>query len=355
MTGRSMTTFINTILNHAYIDIAIGTSTQPMSRLHVGDDVVMRFLTRWQALACLDLCMASKSCFNKRKQSIGISAEFLRHAVHGDYSYGYVNRSLSSFVCGSWVSKLQLAGYNEFAIFSRYCWTIDNRAICDGFSSRLFSYSLFSKTNVSYGTARSICAKKTSVDGSPVSTNSLAATVLHPRITLRFGDRPAGLHKHASTDYVNTMAKELKSIVQRDILGDVVSLMARASYSKSLLMGYENDLLMTTSVQILPMYLEVDNSYIIGVHKGILSKHPTLPSLKGLLSFSELDELSAVYLGVRFSGTMSVEEWFFGHKTLVTNATLGINYDDASQMGQYMYMRHFRRSANLRDKRKCFF
>lgn len=356
MTGRRMTTFMNTVLNYIYCEIIIvKLEFKPSARLHIGDDVTLRFLQKTQAIQCLKACLKSKSNFNKRKQSCGPCAEFLRMCTYRNLSMGYVNRSLVSFVCGSWVNKLRLAGYDTFAIFYRYGWTIDNRAMLDGVFSILFTYSLFARTGIAYNTCNQICAHQISVNGGPVSCDRMVTRIVSPRVKLIFGEKPKGLQSYASSDYVSTLANVLKSVVNTEIISNVKEIMSTASYSKSLMSGYENLDLQHSTIELTNLKIELDSNLLKRVHKGILSLHPTLPSLKGLLTHRQLDDLAMVYLGKRFEGKMSVEEWFFGHKTLPVRCQLGINFDDACQMGQYLFYNNFRVGINITSERLLFF
>ncbi|AZT88633.1 RNA-dependent RNA polymerase [Colletotrichum eremochloae totivirus 1] len=105
MSGHRGTSFINSVLNAAYIRCAVGGPTfDRMVSLHAGDDVYIRARTLSEAATLLEDCKRFGCRMNPTKQSIGFThAEFLRLGI-GKYSaHGYLARSLSTLVAGSWV------------------------------------------------------------------------------------------------------------------------------------------------------------------------------------------------------------------------------------------------------------
>lgn len=111
MSGHRGTTYINSVLNAAYIRCALGEERYAAFKaLHVGDDVLMvggdeslawRAVTRLESIGCR---------LQRGKQSIGrLGFEFLRMA--GDPKTeirGYVARAIASLVSGNWVTDWAL-------------------------------------------------------------------------------------------------------------------------------------------------------------------------------------------------------------------------------------------------------
>jgi hypothetical protein len=130
LTGRRSTTFTNTCLCYIYLKIALGDHSELVNAsYYVGDDVILRTVGMRNAYAIIQKALSSKFAFNRRKQSYGKAGEFLRHSIKGKNSYGYLNRSLASFTCGSWVNEMQIAATDNISTFNRACWTISKRAM----------------------------------------------------------------------------------------------------------------------------------------------------------------------------------------------------------------------------------
>ncbi|AIT56394.1 RNA directed RNA polymerase [Ustilaginoidea virens RNA virus L] len=106
MSGHRGTTFINSVLNAAYIRLAIGGSKfDRLLSLHTGDDVYIRANTLADCVHILDSTKELGCRMNPTKQSIGYKgAEFLRMGMRQDDCFGYFTRALSSFVSGNWAN-----------------------------------------------------------------------------------------------------------------------------------------------------------------------------------------------------------------------------------------------------------
>nr|QFX68259.1 RNA dependent RNA polymerase [Bipolaris maydis victorivirus 2] len=111
MSGHRLTTFFNSVLNKAYLDIELGDDIMDNNvSLHVGDDVYLGVRSYKEADTVLARIRASRLRMNPAKQSVGhVSTEFLRIASESRYSYGYLARSVASITSGNWVSEARLA------------------------------------------------------------------------------------------------------------------------------------------------------------------------------------------------------------------------------------------------------
>lgn len=105
--GHRGTTIINSVLNAAYIRMAVGGPTfDKMVTLHTGDDVYMRIDTLSECERILESVRELGCRINPAKQSVGYgSAEFLRMAITQHGSFGYLPRSIASFVSGNWINQ----------------------------------------------------------------------------------------------------------------------------------------------------------------------------------------------------------------------------------------------------------
>jgi hypothetical protein len=102
--GHRATSFINTILNAAYVR-HVCDATTGIRAFHTGDDIVMS----GDSSACervLRGVIASKLRTNPSKQAIGPIGEFLRVGFGRDGARGYTCRAISTLVSGNWVSDV---------------------------------------------------------------------------------------------------------------------------------------------------------------------------------------------------------------------------------------------------------
>lgn len=111
MSGHRGTSFINSVLNAAYVRAAVGRQQyRDVQALHVGDDVVLVCEDEnvgWSVIRALE----EAGCgLQRSKQSVGrLGFEFLRLA--GDPHTrcgGYIARVISSLVSGNWTSELAM-------------------------------------------------------------------------------------------------------------------------------------------------------------------------------------------------------------------------------------------------------
>jgi hypothetical protein len=104
--GHRLTTITNTILNAAYIRLALGVGVYNRLNIqHVGDDVVASVNDIHVAEYCVEKIVGSGLNMRKDKQAFGtVCAEFLRISYNDSLAVGYFPRSISSAVSGSWVS-----------------------------------------------------------------------------------------------------------------------------------------------------------------------------------------------------------------------------------------------------------
>nr|AKE98370.1 RNA-dependent RNA polymerase [Trichomonas vaginalis virus 2] len=93
--GHRATTFINSVLNRAYLLPFLQVS----NAFHTGDDVLLCGKADYATLI-----NTAPYELNKTKQSFGPSAEFLRLHKHNDQVSGYPARAISSLVSGNWLS-----------------------------------------------------------------------------------------------------------------------------------------------------------------------------------------------------------------------------------------------------------
>jgi len=176
MSGHRATTFINSVLNCAYI-LYSHERFKSWASIHVGDDVVIKCGDYADAAAMLTAVRSDGFRMNAMKQSIGrYTAEFLRTAVSGRNVRGYGARSVSSCVSGNWVSSVKLNGEDMMSSMAQHCWTLFNR---DGPEvASLLTHTLARRCGVSLKVAHGVALGRIAVNGGPVRTQHKRVTVL---------------------------------------------------------------------------------------------------------------------------------------------------------------------------------
>jgi len=334
LTGRRMTTFINTILNFVYIDLALGDAVHLLTgRLHAGDDVTLGVETDADARTVIDKALASKSTFNPGKQSWGECSEFLRHSIGPQASFGYVCRSISTFVSGSWLNELKLSGSDILSVFSRYCWTISNRCMDAGAVADLCSVSLAKQANIREQDARMICANSASVNGSPVVPTFRAIPLVRASTEVQSEPTPPSAPSFATDAYIKTVAADALRVTDEDGLRRVRDGFRNASYRKGLITGFETK---TTKWALVPVHCQpvaVTDAQLRPEARVASSVHPMMGHLRAVLSQHDL-ECAAMLLGAhaRQPG-QDFNEWLTGVGALPVSCPMGSNYDDMLQLG----------------------
>ncbi|GHN03311.1 RNA dependent RNA polymerase [viral metagenome] len=169
--GHRATTFINTILNTAYVRMVVGEAFDKVGSLHAGDDVVM-----WgdseDISECINCVERSVLRVNRSKQSAGsVSGEFLRAAFCSSGARGYAARAISSAVSGNWVTEDKISPRSYVDNFTRLAWTVANRSGVRN-AGALFVSSLRRRVPGLAHKAYDVCTNRVSVGGSPIWTDT---------------------------------------------------------------------------------------------------------------------------------------------------------------------------------------
>lgn len=129
--GHRATTFINSVLNYAYVYAQ--SRLQPLESFHAGDDVLLA-APRGSTLSDV----APQGCLmNPSKQSFGRRAEFLRKCSDGRAVYGYPCRALASLCSGNWVSEARDDGVSSLVALAKQVDVVENRCGEHGVVARM--------------------------------------------------------------------------------------------------------------------------------------------------------------------------------------------------------------------------
>lgn len=110
MSGHRGTTFLNSVLNAAYIRLALGDQRyNSVLSLHVGDDVLIISEDETVGWRSAEAVTALGCTLQPSKQSVGRHGfEFLRMAGHPTAgAQGYLARSIAGLVSGNWVTDFR--------------------------------------------------------------------------------------------------------------------------------------------------------------------------------------------------------------------------------------------------------
>ncbi len=131
MSSHRMTTFINTVLNEAYI-LCSAPHIRPAFRLHVGDDVYIRAPDSISGGNLLRQCQESGLRMNPTKQSFGmVGMEFLRVVSENTGAYGYFARNVTSTVSGTCDNEVKVYGLQALQHYTRMSRTLKLRSGCE--------------------------------------------------------------------------------------------------------------------------------------------------------------------------------------------------------------------------------
>lgn len=321
MSGHRATTFINSVLNLAYV-LCAAPEALGLYTLHVGDDIYIRSRSAVEASNILSKVSASGVRMNPVKQSIGTStAEFLRHASGRTGSYGYVARSISSVISGNWVSEAKLGAVEFIASISQSSWTLFNRSRTH--VSSLLARALNRVTGIKLTVCRMYLRGELSINNSPVRANSWTC----PRFVLKSVAQldndislmvtGLGGKKFATTSYLSKHVTPTEVVALQLVGGDISEIMVRSSYAKTLI---DRDLIACERVKLnyqgvaqrpnpATNISEVGH-YSLG-KTGVLLKHPLICLVKDRLSNSEITHLLA-FCEADLTVDYSVREIAFG-------------------------------------------
>jgi hypothetical protein len=228
--GHRATTFINTILNEAYMRVVLGKD-MPSVHLHAGDDIWMSVDSTREVEAVMEKMKTSGVRMNPQKQALGtVSAEFLRCSFTGRAAVGYVARAIATCVAGNWVNEAQLGSQEYIQNYINMAWTIRVRSGVDNAGVMLVD-SFIRRVEVLKGVAYHLMTQQMSFARSPtIGATGVVKTVI-PRYK-RTKKRLTGQHKdYATKEYLSKHVDHglLKEVGIKS--GKLYPLMLEASYA----------------------------------------------------------------------------------------------------------------------------
>lgn len=239
MSGHRATSFINSVLNAAYLRLICGEMWDRVSSLHVGDDVFVGVRTVADGERLVSQARLSNFSFNPIKQSYGTySTEFLRMAGDGRNFRGYLARAVAAVVAGNWTNDVRLGEGDAATMYAQMGWTLVNRSGHESAGLLLGSTARRRCVGVSGSVLDDVLRGRASVSGSPVRaghTNYQCYGVVATKTELGDKGKLKGLPDNATKQYLSTHATPVELEAVGLVGADIKRLMLEASYNKSLL------------------------------------------------------------------------------------------------------------------------
>lgn len=348
MSGHRMTTFINSVLNAAYIRCALGR--QAYSRcasLHVGDDVYMN-VSELDLVTKIVVTLRERGCrMNRMKQSIGIyGTEFLRVATRGRDSFGYLARSVSACISGNWVTEYKLDARESLNTMISHAVTMANRSIHTFDYGRVLARSVLRSTGLK--TKRKemlveLLRGDAAIDGGPCYNRFAThrSIQLKIKINKEYEERLKLLPAMAVDDYLAEGIQDIERCGLKLSNFDPHTVMKDSSYRKGLLYRDKGDDLRVEEVDIVRRgcsetegSMNLAEAIAIDTEVGALARYPLLNFLKGHLKMEHINELMVM---VGEKGSLDKEElynraWGVNSEGVVIEGVL--SYTDARSLGR---------------------
>jgi len=340
MSGHRATTFVNSMLNAAYIRLACSPQMYDASgAIHVGDDVYMavpgfdegeRLLSSLHSFGCR---------LNVSKQSIGFqSGEFLRMSITDRCAYGYLNRGIASCVSGNWVNTRRLEPGELVSTMIQQVWTLTNRGRTAAYA-KVLSYAVSDVTRLDRRLCERILAGTISYNGGP--TRPVNGMVDRCTVASIFEqDDTAGVAekwpKYATTDYLTHVVGDIEVRAMNMTQRSVLPAMLDSSYKKALTSGSQTRRVKFTSridKPFIPLGSEDACELLIKApERGVLTRYPILNFLRPQLTTAQVTELVRM-TGVRVDrDNIMVQAWGAdAHPTVIVGVA---SYADASSLSK---------------------
>lgn len=233
LSGHRATTFINTVLNAAYMRTVLG-ELYPTGSKHAGDDILMSVDTLEELERIAERVGDSVLRMNPAKQALGdVNAEFLRASFTKQRTRGYVSRAIASAVAGNWVNEHELGTQEYITNIMGLCWTHCLR-LDDWSVWCLYSETFRRRVPELAMWTRELLRFRVSLTHTPVTDVKGQFIRLVPRFEQKRGRLKRGMADNATKEYMSKHV-DYKLLKLADIEPrQVYSLMLEASYAKQL-------------------------------------------------------------------------------------------------------------------------
>jgi len=342
MSGHRLTTFINSILNLAYIiaaDPALWDS-KAYDSLHTGDDVVAVFHSPEDVEVLLNKLEAAKVKLNPLKQSVGcVTKEFLRLAIGDKHAIGYAMRAVASCVSGNWSSDGLLGVEGIMTTMVTNCRSLINRSGHD-LPALLLVRSVAMKTGFAKKVVEALLTGKASLGKGPVfqmngSNRPVFTMVSTPIIDedMEYGELDCNATNAFQANHVSSVEHEILNELNFSVFNSMLG----ASYAKSLA---ENDTRVTAKVVLKSSHdtslfagnVCVKEIYMRKRAPGVLEAYPILSMLKPRLTTRHLKVIFKK-LSISYKGDIEQAAWGKEARSILVVGGV-LPYGEAASMSQ---------------------
>lgn len=337
--GHRGTSFINSVLNAAYIRLAVGEHFyKTLPALHVGDDVYLSPATFADAGLILEKCHSSGCRMNPSKQSVGIvGAEFLRMGIRQHHSTGYLARAIASTVSGNWVNEAQLSPEEALTTACTTTRSLTNRSNWRGYPT-LLAPSVCNITGMKRRLCRELLAGGKAIEGSPVFTSdgTVRTVAIEPNKPEDFSSKLDPVWpRNATNDYLAHTAKPIEQMAMMLTKSDVKSAMLLSSYKRAVASDtFDNrPRLKTRSLKpLVPVGADSATALLTRPAKeGVLTPYPVLPLLKSRMTRVTVATLVQLAGGDPNATDLNAEAWGSQSQSKLVQGVM--SFSDAASLG----------------------
>ncbi|APG75993.1 hypothetical protein 2 [Beihai victori-like virus 1] len=344
MSGHRATTFINSVLNYAYIEVAY-PGVRNMMSMHVGDDVIVLCRTYEDAYALLRSCKMLELNMNPIKQSVGeYVAEFLRVAHVDMICYGYMMRSIGSCVCGNWVNEIRLNYEEGLRTIINHGWTLHNRSHTQ-FVPLLLVSSMVRMARVSRGNACNLLTGSTGLEPGFQRSRRVGATTLKlkykqdDRESQWLTDKVSQCKSLATDDYLSTRVSDLeREVLEAEGISPKNELML-SSYKKSFAGSQPYSKFLDAAPKLVRYqhkfkgHIDLDEAWDARdkLPKGLLTEYPMLVLVRNRIRRSTVRVLLFEMTGNLYYGKQ-LDEVAWGEREGGTLCSCPLSYSDAGSL-----------------------
>jgi hypothetical protein len=295
MSGHRATTFVNSVLNRAYM-CAASSTFRDKAGLHVGDDVVSSARSVSEAFSILRECEASGLRMNPLKQSVGRHCgEFLRVATGAKDTCGYLARAIGGAVAGNWVRDYTLQPSEALASMINAGWTIYNRS--GGYPVGLLLSGVVNRlTGGTFASERLMCGV-TGLGPGPVrlgDADYVERTYVEEnwKVDLELADKA----KKATEAYLRDGLAPVEGAALEMAKTGITTRMVELSYSKTILSsvageGVMSELCLRDVHAKAPRCVDIGSLLRMQDQHGLLEKYPLVMLVRSSLGRGDLRRL----------------------------------------------------------------
>uniref|UniRef100_A0A2V0RBD8 RdRp n=1 Tax=viral metagenome TaxID=1070528 RepID=A0A2V0RBD8_9ZZZZ len=341
MSGHRATTFINSVLNAAYIIAVSPTAWAKMTSMHTGDDIFAIFATIAEFEELVDAMRKVGLRLNPMKQSVGyITAEFLRCAVTDFGAIGYYPRSVASCISGNWVNDNALEAEESLNSMLNSARSLINRACGQHLVALLLVPSLMRQTGLSRTNIENLVTGRMALRGGPCYSQTPVYRSASLKVVRATENVQNDLPSHATEDYLTHHVAPAERLGLELSGANVTEDMRASSYSKSFPELFGSRVKPKGGVQAVALGRETFETLrgsevawqVLRLKKpeGELVKYPLLNLIKSRLSRSDLASI-LFEEGIEVENDIERQCWGVSKEGCVIDGFLP--YSDAASLG----------------------